>query len=106
MADGLLPLVKAKLRIDAADTADDARINQMVWDAEAELRSVIGIPDGGAFDFSQPGEERALLLNLCFYEWNDAHDDFAANYAAQISAVRNKRMVMQFAEGKQESADV
>ena len=59
-----------------------------VEDGIVELADKIGISDG--FDFSQPGQERKLLLAYCLYGWNNALDDFERNYASDILQARER----------------
>ena len=97
MADesNLLAQVKRKLRIDEGDTEDDTRIGEVVETCSALLEERIGIDEQG-FDFSEAGEENALLVNMCMYEWSDALDDFWANYAAEVETARSKWMRKQY----------
>lgn len=104
-SENLVETVKRKLRITYDDPDTDARVEEMVADAEDELRYVLGIHDE-SFDFDGPGAERSLLVNLCFYEDNGAADEFWANYAGKIAQCREKWIVMQFAENEEPSADV
>lgn len=99
----LLAQAKRKLRIDAADTADDERIGEAVAVCAAYLAERIGVDEEG-FDWSAPGRESALLMNAVLYEWNDALDDFWANYAAEVETARIPWMVRQYA-AEQEAAE-
>lgn len=96
----MLQAAKRKLRIDAADTADDVRVTEIVESSEAELREVLALPD--EFDFSTPGVERDLLLARVYYEWNDALDDFEANYSKTLATVRERWIARTHAKSKQE----
>lgn len=100
----LLRMAKRKLRIDVDDKADDQRISEIVEGSQAVLRDLLAIPD--SFDFAEPGYERDLLLARVFYEWNDALDDFEANYAQALTTVREKWIVRAYAGSKEASADV
>ena len=84
----MLGLAKRKLNITWDDETTDARLSEIIEDGIIELADKIGISDG--FDFSQPGQERKLLLAYCLYGWNNALDDFGRNYAADILQARER----------------
>lgn len=89
MAAGtMLGLAKRKLNITWDDDDTDARLSEIIEDGIVELADKIGISDG--FDFSQPGQERKLLLAYCLYGWNNALDDFERNYASDILQARER----------------
>lgn len=96
--------VKLKLNITYSEPDTDTRINHIMEQADAVLRDAIGIDDA-SFDFETPGQEQTLFLAWCFYEYNDALDDFYVNYAEQMAQARNRWMVKQFVK-EQEAADV
>ena len=93
--------VKLKLNITYSELDTDARISGITQMADAVL---LGIDDA-SFTFETPGQEQALFLAFCFYEFNDALDDFYINYAEQMAQARNRWMVKQFVK-EQEAADV
>lgn len=95
--------VKRKLRITYDDPDTDSRISDIMEQAATDLRGMLGIDDG-SYDFSTPGTEQSLFLAYCFYEWNDALDDFAANYAEKIAQCRDEWLVKQYVE-EQQAAD-
>ena len=98
--------VRRKLRVTWKDEATDARIDiDIIPAAEQELTNLLGIHEED-FDFSRPGTENMLFLNLCWYMWEGAADDFEKFYAAQIGRCREKWMVKQYVEEQEESADV
>lgn len=96
--------VKLKLNITYSEPDTDARIDSITQMADAVLRDALGIDDA-SFTFETPGQEQALFLAFCFYEFNDALDDFYINYAEQMAQARNRWMVKQFVK-EQEAADV
>lgn len=107
MSDDLLSQVYGKLRVTWSDEATDERIKEVIMPtAEADLRFKIGIPEGVEFDFATPGTENLLFLGHCYYQWNDADDEFGGNYAALLDQARRKWEVMQHAEEKAASADL
>lgn len=97
----LLAMAKRKLRIDADDTADDERISEILESSKADLADALAVPK--SFDFSEPGKERDLLLCRTFYEWNDALDEFEANYASMLTTAREKWIARQHAESKEDA---
>lgn len=95
----MLGLAKRKLNITWEDEDTDARLSEIIEDGIVELADKIGISDG--FDFSQPGQERKLLLAYCLYGWNNALDDFERNYAPDILQARERWEVDRYgSEGK------
>ncbi len=96
--------VMRKLRITYEDDVVDARVDDIMAQADADLRRLIGIDDD-SFSFEEPGTEQLLFLAFCFYEWNDAADDFGVNYAEKIAQTRQKWMVRRFVE-EEEAADL
>lgn len=88
MADTLTELVKRKLDITWTDEVTDARVADIVAVAEPTMRHKLGLPEG--YDFTAPGQERALLLSWCLYEWNQAANEFDQNYMNDILQVRQK----------------
>lgn len=102
----LVDQVMRKLRITWNDKETESRIQtDMIPKAEAVLRERLGIPDGEEFDFSKPGIENELALAYCFYEWNDAEDDFYVNYEDRIAEARRKWEVRQYV-AETESTDL
>lgn len=97
--------VRRKLRITYSDPDTDERINDIMGQADADVRGLLGIGDGD-FSFEQAGPEQALYLAYCFYEWNDALDDFDANYAEKIAQCRDKWLVSQYVEEKQAASQL
>lgn len=99
MSDELLAQVYGKLRVTWSDEATDARIRDVIIPtAEADLRFKIGIPESAEFDFATPGTENILFLGHCYYQWNDAEDEYDGNYAAMLGQARRKWEVIQHAE--------
>lgn len=99
--------VTRKLRV----TWDDPDTKSLIEDdiipsAEAVLAERIGIPPDKQFDFADPGMENELFLALCFYKWNDAEDEFYANYEEQIAQARRKWEVLQYVEEAAQAPDV
>ena len=107
MAATLKDQVRRKLQVTwEKDEATEARIDEIIANAEQDLRDLLGIPEGEPFDFSKPSTENILVLNHCWYEREGALDDFEKNYAMQIGRCRNKWMVKQYVEEQNSSSDV
>ena len=89
---GLLAAVKRKLRITWDDPETDARLsNELIPAAVQEVRDLLGM-GGAGFDFAAGNPEGLLVLDLCWYEWNDAREDFEGNHAHTIARLREKWM--------------
>ena len=93
----LVDKVRRKLRVTYRDDEIDERIAEIMEQADLDLRSMLGITDS-SFDFNNAGAERALYLAYCFYEWNDALDDFEANYAEKIAKCRDRWLAVEYAQ--------
>lgn len=87
----LTAMVKRKLNITWSDTETDARVGEIMADAEREISHKLGLDS--SFDFSMPGQERNLFLSWCLYEWNHATNEFDANYLNDIMQCRQKHLV-------------
>ena len=98
--------VRRKLRVTWSDEDTDDRIDlDIIPAAEQELTDLLGIHTKD-FDFGKPGTENMLFLNLCWYMWEGAADDFEKFYASQIARCREKWMVKQYVEEQEASSDV
>lgn len=97
--------VRRKLRITYNDPDTDDRVDDIMGQADADMRGLLGIDDE-EFSFEQAGTEQALFLAYCFYEWNDALDDFGVNYAAKVAQCRDRWMVRQYAEDEQAASQL
>lgn len=106
-SDKLLNQVTRKLRVTWDDPDTKSLVEgDIIPSAKAVLTERIGIPSVAQFDFSVPGMENELLLALCFYKWNDAEDEFYANYEEQIFQARRKWEVLQYVEEAAQTSDV
>lgn len=90
----LMAQVKRKLNITWNDDDTDARVADIIANAEPIIRHKLGITDE-EFDFTVAGLENALLLSYCLYEWNNAVNEFDNNYANEILQARAKYEVQQ-----------
>lgn len=93
----LVDKVRRKLRVTYQDDEVDGRIAEIMEQANLDLRSMLGITDD-SFDFDSAGAERALYLAYCFYEWNDALDDFEVNYSDKIAKCRDRWLAVEYAK--------
>lgn len=83
----LIDQVKRKLNVTWSDVDTDARIADIMDSVAPALRHKLGITDP-KFDFEEPGMEKTLFLNMCFYEWNHSANEFDDNYANEIAQCR------------------
>lgn len=88
MALILKDLVKRKLDITWDDEDTEARVSDIIAIAVPVMRHKLGTPDD--FKFETEGQEQALFLSYCLYEWNHAVNEFDANYLNDILQVRQK----------------
>lgn len=102
MAETITDIVKRKLDITWSDEATDARIADIIAAAEPTMRHKLGLPE--SYDFAAVGQERSLFLSYCLYEWNQAANEFDANYLNDILQVR-QRWAVRSAEGVGFNAD-
>lgn len=93
----LVDKVRRKLRVTYRDDEIDGRIDEIMEQADADLRSMLAITER-SFTFESGGTEQALFLAYCFYEWNDALDDFEANYAEKIAKCRDRWLAVEYAQ--------
>ena len=94
MPDDVIQSVKRHLHITWSDSDTDAKLLDMICDAEAALNHKLG----AVIDYMQVGAERRLFLNYLLYAWNDALEQFDAAYRAEIIQIRHKYEVERFAE--------
>ncbi len=93
----LVDKVRRKLRVTYRDDEVDERIDEIMEQADLDLRSMLGISES-SFTFEDTGTEQALFLAYCFYEWNDALDDFEVNYAEKIAKCRDRWLAVEYAQ--------
>lgn len=80
----LLQEVKDKLRI--IDNDEDANIQRIIDQGKAYLNDLIG----GELNFEESLNVRALLLEYCRYEYNNAKDYFEENFKSEILRLQLK----------------
>ena len=76
--------LKDKLRITWNNEKTDRELSETVENAEAYLNHMLG----AAVDYTTPGIEKMLFLNLCMYMWNDCQDEFEEAYQKDILRCR------------------
>ncbi|MCI2241513.1 hypothetical protein [Adlercreutzia faecimuris] len=106
-AISLKDMVRARISVTWSDPATDARIDDAIIPAaEAAIRQKVGIPDGAGFEFGAPGSEAEtmLLLAHCYYQWNNAEDEFDGNYGHEIAQARIRWEVLQNAQAEEAPA--
>ena len=92
--------LKAKLAITWEDTELDTRLKDIISSAIPDLIEILGITDE-KFDFEEAGIENTLLINYCFYEFNNALADFEDNYSEAISRCRKQWEIKSFLAEKE-----
>ena len=83
--DPLLEALKTYLDITWNDTHTNAKLTGILSRAQAKLRAYAG-NDELAFD--NGSTEQQLLFDLCRYVWNNASEDFEANYLPDLLMLR------------------
>lgn len=96
----LIDKVKKKCYITDISKEITDRLTDIIDDGIIKISDKIGIV--GDFDFSKPSKERDLLLNYCFYAWNDSANEFDINYLNDIMQIRQKYEVLQNADTETE----
>lgn len=104
MTEELYNQVKRKLYITWEDEETAARVKKIIGSAIPDLIHKLGITDSG-FDFSVDGAENTLFLAYCFYEWNNALNEFEENYSKMIAQVRAKHEVAQYLESEEAESE-
>lgn len=88
-------LIKRHLHITWTDDDTDARVTEIMCDAEAALNHKLG----AVIDYFSPGQERQLYKEYCLYAWNDCLEQFDTAYRAEIMQIRHKYEVAAHREG-------
>lgn len=79
--------VKRHLNITWTDSDTDAKVIDMMLDAEAALNHKLG----AVIDYlGTVSAERRLYLNYMLYAWNDCLNEFDNAYRAEILQIRHK----------------
>lgn len=67
------------------------RLTNIIKNAVTSVRALIGINSDDKVDFSIPSQENELLINYCFYRWNNQSQvEFETNYIGDIISLRIK----------------
>lgn len=93
----LLERVKRKCYITDTNEVTISRLNDIITNGLTKIKRLIGVSND--FDFEAKGneEELDLFLNYCWYDWNDASNEFKTNYLGDINSIRQKHEVEQYA---------
>ncbi len=94
--------VKRHLNITWSDEDTDAKLTEMMMDAEQELNHTLG----AEIDYFSPGMERRLYLDYMLYAWNDCLNEFDAAYRAEIYKIRHRYEVEGVAVDEETVSDV
>ena len=86
LPQSLVDQVKRHLNITWTDTDTDAKVIDMMLDAEIALNHKLG----AEVNYFTPGQERRLYLNYLLYAYNDCLNDFDAAYRAEILQIRHR----------------
>jgi len=95
VSNTLLEKVKRKCYITDTSEFTNLRLTDITSGALTSIKRLIGV--SSVFDFEEEGneEELNLLLNYCWYDWNDASNEFKNNYLDDINSIRHKHEVLQ-----------
>ena len=83
----VMAAVRRKLNVTWDDEDTEARLQDVVGIVSPRLASLLGYGMDHEFT-SEDGPAWGLFLNGCLYEFSDAWDDFAGNYAREILSTR------------------
>lgn len=103
--DTILSQVQRKLNVASLNSFDETRLREdVIPDAAASLAPDLGmtLEEAASFDWAAPSRERTLLVNLCFYEFSHAAEQFAADFADDVAKCRDSRLATAYAEGSHE----
>lgn len=101
ISTNLLEKVKRKCYITDTSEITTLRLEDIITNANTKLKRLIGVSDD--FDFEAKGneEELDLFLNYCWYDWNDASNEFKNNYLGDIISIRQKYEVVQYNDSEE-----
>lgn len=102
ISETLLEKVKRKCYVTDTSNLTIERLKDVISQCSVRLKRILGI--SYEFDFEEEGneEELALLLNYCWYDWNDSANEFKTNYLDDINSLHQKYEVQQYAEEESE----
>lgn len=94
----LIDKVKRKCYITDTNELTTQRLTDIITSALTKVKRMIGVDT--TFDFEVEGneEELELLLNYCWYVWNDSSNEFNDNYLDDINSLHHKHEVTQYVE--------
>ena len=97
ISETLLEKVKRKCYITDTNEVTISRLTDIITNGLTKVRRLIGVDSRFNFEKSGNEEELDLLLNYCWYDWNDASNEFKTNYLGDINSIRHKHEVEQYA---------
>ena len=86
LQQALVDQVKRHLNITWTDSDTEAKVIDMMLDAEIALNHKLG----AEIDYFAPGQERRLYLNYMLYAYKDCLNEIDAAYRAEILQIRHK----------------
>lgn len=95
VSETLLNEVKTRCYITDPNEFTTNRLNRIITNSIPKIRRMIGVDDSFDFENADNSEELELLLNYCWYAWNDATHEFKDNYLDDINSLHHKHMVEQ-----------
>lgn len=98
----LIELAKEACKITWENQDTEGKIKRIVEDAVPFLLHKLGIQQKDDELLGKPGGTRALFGKYCLYAWNDAEDEFEANYKREILTERHKYEVKYEREKKEQ----
>lgn len=81
-----LDQVKRTLNVTWDDTDTDAKILDLMADAEEDLKHRLGAKD---IDFYAAGSARRIFMAYMLYAWNNSLEEFDQAYRAEIIRLRH-----------------
>lgn len=99
----LFSQVRRKLNITWDDPGTDARLYDIIDSGQAAMSHKLGV--AADFDFSVPGQDNALFLSWCLYEWNHAAGEFDVAYASDMLQARQRHMVEAMKAGEGDASE-
>ena len=90
MEQTLLDTLKNYLDITWQDTHTDAKLSGILARAQTKLCAYAGV---ASLSFAEGTDELQLLLDMCRYVYNNASEDFEANYLPDLLMLRAKYKV-------------
>lgn len=91
--------VKRYLNITWSDEDTDAKVIDMMLDAEIALNHKIG----AEVDYFSPGSDHSLYMSYLRYAYGECPEQFDSAYRAELLQIRHKHIVEASLEAKNET---